>query len=349
MKCLRGIVALLALLPGTAAADEGRTAIFQSGTIDRPGSYVLNRDIVVDGGDAIVIRASQVDLDLNGYAIRSTGSGTLILIADGFSSIRIRNGRLLGNDAVVAIAYGSSEQVPPITLRLEDLEIDHSLIGVFVWSAAILDIVSCDIVKCADSCVLLVSAVEAIGRIVDSRFAEAQYNGLHLVQGGMELRGNIVSTAPQSYQRDQRVGARIIGHGGILDGNLVASIDQPPDRTAGIELIASGVLMTNNVLDRHSTGVIVHSNGNRIAGNVIRRSGFNGVDDGNGIDVSNAPGDPAAGNLIEVNMIEESLRCALNFSPFSADNAYRGNMRFSSGVAPVCDGGNGNTDAGGNL
>ena len=349
MRCLLAIVALLPLLSGTAAADEGRTAIFQPGTIDRPGSYVLNRDIVVAGGDAIVIRASQVDLDLNGYAIRSTVGGALIQIADGFSSIRIRNGRLLGNDEVVAIAYGSSEQAPPITLRLEDLEVDGNLFGVFLGSAAVLDITSCDILRCADTCVLSFSAVEPTGRIVDSRFAQAQYNGLHLVQGGMELRGNIISTEPQSYQRDQRVGARIIGHGGILDGNLVASIDQPPDRTAGVELFASGILMTNNVLDRHSTGVIVHSNGNRIAGNVIRRSGFNGVDDGNGIDVWNLPGDPAAGNLIEVNLIDESLQCALNFSPPSADNAFRGNMRFASGVAPVCDGGNGNTDAGGNL
>ena len=41
----------------------------------------LNRDIVVAGGDAILIQASQVDLDLNGYAIKSTGDGVLISIA----------------------------------------------------------------------------------------------------------------------------------------------------------------------------------------------------------------------------------------------------------------------------
>lgn len=349
MKYLMVLTATLALLPGAIQADEGRIAVYQPGTIDHPGSYVLNRDIVVSGGDALIIRASQVDLDLNGYAIRTTGgSGALIRIDDGFTSIRIRNGRLLGNDQFDGVVYGSSDQVPPIALRLEDLEGTGFRYGVIVRSAGLFEILSSDFTSCG-SCVVLLTPTEPTGRIVDSRFAEAQYDALLLFQSGMEVRGNIVSTAPQSNDSAERPGMQMMGHGGIVDGNLLASIDNPPDATTGIVLVAPGVQVTNNVLDRHSNGIVVHSDGNHIAGNVIRRNGFNGANDGNGIRVDNLSTGPAAGNLIEVNLIDASLQCALTFGRFSADNAYRANMRFANGVGPVCLSGTNNTDEGGNL
>jgi hypothetical protein len=349
MKYLPLLTAILALLPGTIRADEGRIAIYQPGTIDRPGSYVLNRDIVVSDGDALVIRSSQVDLDLNGYAIRATGgSGALIRIDDGFTSIRIRNGRLLGNDQFDGVVYGSTGQVPPIALRLEDLEGRDFRYGVMVQSAGSFEILSSDFSSCG-SCVVLLSPTEPTGRIVDSRIADAQYEALLLVQSGMEVRGNILSTAPLSNDFVERPGVQMMGHGGIVDGNLLVSIDNPPDPTAGIVLAAPGVQVTNNVLDRHSNGMVIHSDGNHIAGNVIRRNGFNGANDGNGIWMDNLSTDPAAGNLIEVNLIDASLQCALTFGRFSADNAWRANMRFANGVGPVCLSGTNNTDEGGNL
>src|SRR5882672_11251630 len=182
MKYLPVLTAVLALLPGAIRADEGRIAVYQPGTIDHPGSYVLNRDIVVSDGDALIIRASQVDLDLNGYAIRTTGgSGALIRIDDGFTSIRIRNGRLLGNGQFDGVIYGSSEMVPPIALSLEDLEVTGCQDGVLVQSAGLFEILSSDFSSCGWGVVLL-STTEPTGRIVDSRFAEAQYDALLLFQ-----------------------------------------------------------------------------------------------------------------------------------------------------------------------
>jgi hypothetical protein len=118
------LVCAAALWPLAAAADEGRVEINQacadagcfdgdpSGfpvTITRPGSYVLTSDLVISPvtittSDGIEIRADDVTLDLNGFAVRcvtsvvprgpcsgQTASADAIEIAAG-RNVRIANG-----------------------------------------------------------------------------------------------------------------------------------------------------------------------------------------------------------------------------------------------------------------
>jgi hypothetical protein len=65
--------------------------------IAEPGSYVLQGNVSVTGGDAIAITAGNVTLDLNGFMLSSfeeTPSGTAIAINDRLKNITIRNGHI---------------------------------------------------------------------------------------------------------------------------------------------------------------------------------------------------------------------------------------------------------------
>ncbi len=68
------------ILAAPAFADEGRIPIYERTTISVPGSYVVTRDIVIDADYAIRIDASPVQIDLNGFTLRSTDWGRMIIL-----------------------------------------------------------------------------------------------------------------------------------------------------------------------------------------------------------------------------------------------------------------------------
>ena len=68
-------------------------------TITNPGSYYLAANLIVSSGNAIIIAASGVTLDLSGFAISSTSatpSGAGIQINSGLQNITIMNGFIQG-------------------------------------------------------------------------------------------------------------------------------------------------------------------------------------------------------------------------------------------------------------
>ncbi len=108
---IAGLSALMGVACPAAAAD-GRTAINQNKaltgkvtpgdaagfpvTLTRPGSYVLTSNLSVpDNKDGIVIAASGVTLDLNGFRITGTGFGTGIHDGDvNRRGVAIRDGTI---------------------------------------------------------------------------------------------------------------------------------------------------------------------------------------------------------------------------------------------------------------
>src|SRR5438105_15660938 len=85
---------LLALFAGSAllppvAAHAAAPAML----IDKPGAYALDKDIAVAGGDAIMVTASGVTLDLAGHnvSVSAPGQGRGIVVL-GAKGVRVRNG-----------------------------------------------------------------------------------------------------------------------------------------------------------------------------------------------------------------------------------------------------------------
>ncbi len=88
MKTLDQIEPRTALPGGTAAIN-----------ITAPGSYYLAGNLAVTSGDGIVISASNVTLDLNGFTVSSTASpasGNGVTLGNNLLGIHIRNGHLQG-------------------------------------------------------------------------------------------------------------------------------------------------------------------------------------------------------------------------------------------------------------
>ncbi len=93
---------ILSTLPQLAQANDwnrmsdGRRVVTRAGTwINESGSYILRYDLVAQRGDGIVITASGVTIDLNGFQVetRTNGNGRGIFI-DGATGVTIKNGRV---------------------------------------------------------------------------------------------------------------------------------------------------------------------------------------------------------------------------------------------------------------
>jgi hypothetical protein len=141
-----GVLLMSAVLPGTAFAVDGQIAITQARamgggvtpgdapgfpvTITLPGSYVLAGNLTVPDANtsAIVINASHVTIDLNGFAIlgstdcsafpcSGSGSGSGIAVPPGQVHITIRNGTIQGMGAFGIALDGDSHLVEYMHVR----------------------------------------------------------------------------------------------------------------------------------------------------------------------------------------------------------------------------------------
>jgi hypothetical protein len=104
-------------IPIEAASSAAAASKAQS-VINKPGSYVLNKNITntsKNGQDSLDITVSNVTVDLQGFVISATGSNTGVAInATGQSNVIIRNGIITGFDGA-AIVLGNNGNVSAIT------------------------------------------------------------------------------------------------------------------------------------------------------------------------------------------------------------------------------------------
>jgi hypothetical protein len=105
MKTLDQLEPRTPLKAGATGVDQNENGGFN---INASGSYYLTANLTITSGDAIVITASYVTLDLNGFTLSSTtvspASGTAVSIAANLSDITIRNGHIRGNTVYDATA-----------------------------------------------------------------------------------------------------------------------------------------------------------------------------------------------------------------------------------------------------
>jgi Periplasmic copper-binding protein (NosD) len=114
----------LSVLPQLAQANDwsrlsdGRRVVTRAGAwINEAGSYILRYDLVARGGDGIVITASGVTIDLNGFQVetRNNGVGRGILI-DGATGVTIKNGRVGSFNANVMLLNSTNVTVQDLQI-----------------------------------------------------------------------------------------------------------------------------------------------------------------------------------------------------------------------------------------
>ena len=90
--------------------------------ITRSGVYRLDENIRVQSGDGIVITASNVTLNLNGYSIstRTEGTGRGVVVSNA-SGVSVRNGKIGGFNANVMVSGSSNVVVENLQITGEGL------------------------------------------------------------------------------------------------------------------------------------------------------------------------------------------------------------------------------------
>ena len=101
-----------------ATVSTGDAAQKAQSIISKPGSYVLNKNIVngKTSADSVQITASNVTLDLQGFSITATAASTGAAInASGQSNVVIRNGIITGFGGP-AIVTGTAAKISGMTV-----------------------------------------------------------------------------------------------------------------------------------------------------------------------------------------------------------------------------------------
>ncbi|MGI9244844.1 MAG: NosD domain-containing protein, partial [Verrucomicrobiales bacterium] len=129
---------LMTIAPTIAEARSSNSRAGNTWNITRPGNYKLYRNITVREGDAIVISASNVTLDLNGRTVSTNdrGTGRGVVIESG-KDVTVRNGRISGFNTNVAISGAENAQVSNLQITGDGLAPDGgpSEIGVLVLNS----------------------------------------------------------------------------------------------------------------------------------------------------------------------------------------------------------------------
>jgi parallel beta-helix repeat protein/putative cofactor-binding repeat protein len=343
-------VLLFSLLAGllgasVAVAAPGSIPISQPIIITDPGHYVVTRDFEVAAGVAIDIQSDHVDVDLNGHTITSTSLVDAVISVDDVNFVRIGNGMVIGG------LYGvESASTAGITLMIERVAVSGTgSDGMHLAGILHAAVNSCVITQAGNSGLYVAPppAGEPVsGHLVDNSIIEASNRGIYLAFArDVVIEGNVIAGA----------NGGCISFGGVGGGNIIKrnSCSLKVDGVIpaiGIQLDSDNNQVLNNTVKGFShAGIMVLSDGNRIAENVVADTVVIGSVTGAGILVSGGLGPDVVRNLIEGNQIEDNAGCGILLETSAAASVYRNNMLRGNGGGAVCDSGTGNTDAGGNI
>lgn len=121
MTCKRSSLAILLTICATAAlAADGRRPIAAHQvpfSITQSGSYVVTEDLTFAGlGNAILVDASHVTLDLNGHTVTATGFGDAIAQVATNRGLAVRNGAVLSVLGAGINAQGANVRIEQVTV-----------------------------------------------------------------------------------------------------------------------------------------------------------------------------------------------------------------------------------------
>ncbi len=262
MKTLDQVEARTPIPKGPATPIAGPHFI-----ITEPGSYYLTSNIEVTGGDGIRINASNVSLDLNGFALISkndtSSSGSAIIIGGSLTSIKIKNGSIIGGTVRTVSANGDVSFAPRGWLR--GIRALLPTTGGFQLSHLTVE-------GCTDDAILIVSP--QIGSLLDhitvinNEDDGLDANHCHMTNCKVENNGGLGIEAIEGTVTNCTVTGN--GRGGIVaTGGIVMNCTANDNDGNGI--IANGGTVTNSTAKRNSgndafdAGIIADSVTNCVA------------------------------------------------------------------------------------
>jgi parallel beta-helix repeat protein len=131
LKLLTALVVAFVALP--AIAGEGRIPVYQPTVIGNPGKYIVTRNITNVGVPVIVIQATDVDLDINGWTLtEASGAAPVIEIVSDTVDVVIRNGFLVGGRESIERGAGAAQIGDRVVI--EDVQCkDSSASAIHLW------------------------------------------------------------------------------------------------------------------------------------------------------------------------------------------------------------------------
>lgn len=220
-------------------AGDGRTAILggtSTVTITQPGSYVLIGNITVASGDAIVIAASDVTLDLNGFTVTAsdTTSTCVTSAIPARSNVTIRNGTVIGGSVGVGGAYTLGlllEDIKIMSAKRNGISLASVAVPVVVRRCQILDTGSTTTLADGSLSVTALTYSGSGARIEDCLISRMFYNG----SGSSILRGfyltggsgNVIARCTFTHPSPITASGIVMVGGGVYRDNTVINASAP--------------------------------------------------------------------------------------------------------------------------
>ena len=336
-----------------ALGDEGRIPLAGPAVITTPGHYIVTRSFAAPPvGHAILIRANDVVVDLNGQLLTQSAISREVIAIDldyVTRGIVIRNGSLSGGQAGIGTITTDVSGTELADLSVEKVEISGSRYGVSVAALAV-EVISCHIHDVIFGGITLGgSATGIVARIVDNVIVGPGGVGISLFAGrASEIRGNKVTGFTPSAAAAGSGAITVMSAGGVSasGGHLVEAnqVTLPAGATGdGIALVTSGfggevgpanLVLRNVVRGAGRFGIYSYLNNTRIEGNVVSNSMSDGIHVGN----AGAFGPPLAGfyNVVVANQVAANGGCGVTFGNTNF-HMYRDNFAPGNGGGGYCD------------
>jgi len=214
-----------------------------------------NLDCTEYEGDALVIGADDVTIDLNGYTIISNKSEHAAIFGDGFSRLTIKNGAIYGFQVGVLLFNTSKSKIKRLTLMQQSTD-----------GIAILDSRHMSISDVQASMLPLTVDGETVGVFlfgvnqasVERVSTDGSFYGL------MSIDGTKNHIKDNNFSSVGHVGIRLIGNtGSVIEMNQIIG-ELPHQCYSAIDVIApkasTRIQILNNTLSKCAHGVFVVNN-----------------------------------------------------------------------------------------
>jgi nitrous oxidase accessory protein NosD len=251
------IILGLGLLASGVTPALAKTPIDAPQTIDKPGSYVVRKNLRSIANPVLVIASDDVVIDLDGHTLAVERAACCAVALETVVGVRIENGSIVGDGGGIGVLAQASPELVLQNLTFRELQ----------------------------------TAV----RLVDSRAATLRHNrvargvgiGVDIVHGeGFVVEDNVLEA-----ETGLLLGAQTSS---IARNNFGGEVQTAPLR---LTAEATSNALRDNVVRSNGPGIVVEGTANELEGNVIRAAGcslwFKPTAQGNVYRANTARGNPA--------------------------------------------------------